>query len=294
MGVAAAVTIATFAGCSLFVDLGGLQDGPSLSCDGGCGDTSTSDQSVIDSDAAPDSSSSSGPCPSGRGPAMVEYLGVCIDSTEVTKADYYAFLSEHPTVKQDGPCVFNTTYAPGNPATDSDPPNVPMDGLDWCDARDFCAWSGKHLCGDVDGGPMHYPENSFGAWYQVCSQGGLFNFPYSTLGSEQAIDGACFVGDTDAAARPLPPKSFPLCDVADAGIYDMIGNSEEWANICAEANDITDDAGDTVAEGGAPYGYCLRLGGYFATLLGDVDCRTRYALPRDSTGPSVRCCAEPR
>lgn len=68
----------------------------------------------------------------------------CMDATEVTNADYAAFLAANPpTSGQVAWCAWNTSYLPpfGWPATGKE--NHPVVRVDWCDARAYCKWAGK-------------------------------------------------------------------------------------------------------------------------------------------------------
>src|SRR5215472_5996844 len=53
-------------------------------------------------------------CPAGPGPAMVLTDTFCVDSTEVTNAQYAQFLSAGWNVSNQPPrCAWNTSFAPG-------------------------------------------------------------------------------------------------------------------------------------------------------------------------------------
>jgi formylglycine-generating enzyme required for sulfatase activity len=293
--VSGCVSAVVLAGCSLFVDLSGLAGGADDCQDGECVDASADHGGdAITSDAG---DAATGPCPGLHGPQMVLYLGVCIDPTETTKAEYYDFLNAHLPVKTDGPCAFHTTYAPGGGFHGSEDPSTAMNGLDWCDARDYCAWAGKRLCSGVDGGTLsalRTPQNSPSSeWYDVCSQGGLYSYPYGSVASDTPIPGACNLDDLDAAVTPAAPKSFPACEVADSGIFDMLGNVDEWSNVCDEPTLVIDDAGHTLAEAGAVNGICRDVGGVFDNTTSSIICSSINNANRESLNPGVRCCADP-
>src|SRR5689334_3301919 len=75
------------------------------------------------------------PCPGDAGPAMVrvgtEADNFCIDSTEVTVAQYAAFTTAKgaDTSGQPATCTWNTTYAAAIGGAD----DLPIAGVDWCD-----------------------------------------------------------------------------------------------------------------------------------------------------------------
>ena len=198
----------------------------------------------------------------------------------------------NPTVKTDGPCAFHTSYAA---ADDMEALAGSIRGVDWCDARDYCAWAGKRLCGGLDGGaPLPFDDEPTvnAEWYRVCSQGGLVLHPYGSVVTDDLIPGACNLGqDHDAASFPDPPESFPICVVADAGIYDMLGNSDEWVNACVEPDQVIDDAGHTAADAGFSNGYCARVGGAYDDDP-TTDCTFAPSWPRQYRFAGIRCCAD--
>ncbi|HEY3500662.1 MAG TPA: SUMF1/EgtB/PvdO family nonheme iron enzyme, partial [Polyangiaceae bacterium] len=122
-----------------------------------------------------------GPGCVARGPNVVNIDGkFCIDSTEVTYAEYATFLASNPAPQTDDACSWNT-FVPstGWPGTN---PQLPVAHVDFCDARGYCAWAGKRLCGEIGGGSF-----AFGAFpgnrlktelYYACSHAGELNFPY--------------------------------------------------------------------------------------------------------------------
>ena len=83
-----------------------------------------------------------------RGPTLVPVANglFFIDATEVTVAQYAEFLTAKAGDVSGQPqdvCGWNSTY---EPAALPDPPNFPASNIDWCDARAYCEWAGKHLC----------------------------------------------------------------------------------------------------------------------------------------------------
>jgi hypothetical protein len=92
---------------------------------------------------------------------MIKVGAFCIDSTEVTNAQYKPFVDD-PSVnllQQPDECKgVNDSFIPStsdggglNVTTRADHPVV---NVDWCDASAYCRWAGKRLCGAIGGGPL--------------------------------------------------------------------------------------------------------------------------------------------
>jgi sulfatase modifying factor 1 len=206
-----------------------------------------------------------------HGPILVEVPtgsgGIfCIDRTEVTNADYGAFLASNPsTSAQSSACAWNANFAPEAGAdcatTNYDPTNrakTPVDCIDWCDAATYCAWAGKHLCGRVGGGPnapASFADATKSEWYAACSHAGELEFPY---GNSYQADACVSLDSPLTRAGPVPNAA---CQGGYEGIYDMSGNLAEWEDSCSASA----GAGDN----------CLNRGGSY--------------LSSDTAFPSLRC-----
>jgi len=232
--------------------------------------------------------------------------GFLIDSSEVTQRQYAAFIAAQPrTDAQPGSCSWNASFEPepgclslsavcqGNKCADH-----PQVCVDWCDARAYCAWAGKRLCGDIDGGPADYDDIENAAtnqWYHVCTSGGANVFAYGNSpdarlcnthgnpvtgcdagqgGSGGGVLGAC----TTTAVGSLPACQSNID--AYSGVYDMTGNVWEWEDAC---------------EGGGPQDNCRVRGGSF--YYGAYDrCGEGggSGQPRSATGVDIgfRCCSD--
>lgn len=169
-------------------------------------------------------------CPTGPGPAMVRLNGstgpFCIDSTEVTNAQYEAFLAAMPSVAgQPATCAFNTTFTPTSwPVTD---PNRPVVGVDWCDAAAYCRWAGKTLCGRADGpAPLAEPDatSASSQWFQACTQRNTAPVPYGT-----ALNLTLCPGPTSALEDV---DARPCCSTAIPRIHGLLTNVGEWIDAC--------------------------------------------------------------
>lgn len=268
--LAVPVLVAASVACSLLVPVDGYSGGPPgeiTNSDGGVKDAglipkdaegSPTDGGTADADA------DAGRCPRGVGPTMVEVtslLGVsyCVDSTEVSQAQYQQFLKAMVTGTVDqGPlCSWNTTFAPTtcgsyDPATKGD---LPVNCVNWCQARAFCEWNGKRLCGKIGGGPLSggsVNDPTKDQWSAACSANGTRSFPY---GASYAPT-ACNTKDREAGA-PWPVGSQASCQGGQPGLFDMSGNVAEWQDACSEKPDP--------ALGDCPY-----RGGTFGTGQPDV------------------------
>lgn len=218
-------------------------------------------------------------CPLGRGPSML-LIGpapdggvYCIDRTEVSVAQYAAFVASAAWDAQAPECAWNTPTQP--------PPDAaalaPVEAVDWCDAKAFCAWAGKRLCGKVGGGPLAPgAASSFESeWRYACTNGGSTAWPYGATYQP----GFCNVA-SDAGLTPV--GSLPAC-ANGRGVLDLTGNVWEWIDQC------------TPADGGPASDGCIFLGGE-SSSPSSYDCTVASGLARSATPPRVgiRCCADRR
>jgi hypothetical protein len=192
-----------------------------------------------------------GACPAGAievtGPAGAPY---CVDATEVTKAEYTAFLAGSPSPEDQPPyCAWNLDFVPGDawpPAGDDQ--EHPVTYVDWCDASAYCAWAGKRLCGQIGGGSVDMSASTDPAvsqWYNACSAGGQRSFPYGV----DHVDGACN-DNSNGLNVPMPVAGAPCCMGGSEGIFDMTGNVREWEDSC----DKYESSGDKCRARGGSYG----------------------------------------
>jgi formylglycine-generating enzyme len=216
-------------------------------------------------------------CPGHAGPEPVRIDGVCVDRTEVTKADYAAFLADGPSPSLLPPeCHWKADHVPGArwppTAADGDHPVV---GVDWCDAHAYCAWAGKRLCGRIGGGTlqrfeMDDPEAS--EWHRACTFDGTWAYPY---GDDYDPDACVTHGSMRAVA------SAPGCEGGYPGLFDLIGNVWEWEDAC-----------DVGATSDADLTPCSRRGAANTVTepdwhCGRVDFSTRRTRQADM---GFRCC----
>jgi len=171
-------------------------------------------------------------CQSGSnpGPAMVEVHTstgerYCIDSTEVTEAQYQEFLAnvsfqpgtEHPR------CADNKEYEPGlwlsptYPYDGCDPffwrpdetPDWPVSSVDWCDAYAYCKWAGKRLPTEQE-------------WEKAARGTDGRRYPWGNEFDPEKVNGM-----EAGYRRTLPVGSLPA-GASPYGVMDMAGNVAEW------------------------------------------------------------------
>jgi len=260
-------------------------------------------------------------CPAKlQGPAMVEVeaangVRYCIDSTEVSQGDYFAFLYEvleDPTLggmpKKDGGgwpigpgCEWNIDLTPGWGGSDNactrTPvafsqtnkfPKYPVACVDWCDAYAYCVWAGKRLCGRIGGGPLK-PEEAADAsvsqWYNVCSQGGKTVFSYGDTYRPDfpTTDDKLYASSADGGVGTLQTVDAPTeCrgTIAPFDKVNQIGcNVVEWQDSCHTSGSSRGCAVNLQAVGNAPIEVEARC-----------DSSVAWEWTTKSPGLGFRCC----
>ncbi|HQP34612.1 MAG TPA: SUMF1/EgtB/PvdO family nonheme iron enzyme [Polyangiaceae bacterium] len=231
-------------------------------------------------------------CPQATGgPALVPVRGgYCIDATEVTREQYAQWLSTVPTTDgQDAWCVWNKDFTPVFKWPPEDKGSHAVVGVDWCDAYAYCKAVGKRLCGGIGGGATADAELADAAksqWFNACSSGGEFNYPYGGLpgaGAQAGYDEQACNGADKGVNTTLPAGTCTGCvssETGYAGVWDLSGSVEEWEDSCVGAAGKTDP--------------CRKRGGSFITGGADpLRCANTAAVSRDSVSGNVgfRCCA---
>jgi formylglycine-generating enzyme required for sulfatase activity len=232
-------------GCGLFPSLDDLtQKGDAAVVDVSVTDVTTGTDAGSEAsaaDASPDVTKTDGGCPGTAGPTMVPISGFCIDSTEVTYAQYKQFIAASFGSTGLAECAWNTTYVPTQkwpPAPGTD--DYPVAYTNWCDAYAFCKWAGKRLCGRVGGGPnvvTSVANVSLDQWYAACSHeaDGQHAYPYGNTFSPTACNGP----ERDAGAT-LPVGFLSTCTGGYSTMVDMVGNVYEWEDACGAATGASD------------------------------------------------------
>jgi hypothetical protein len=221
-------------------------------------------------------------CPSGKGPAMVEIPlpgdagSFCIDRTEVTQAQYAAFLATSPgATQQDGRCKdINGAFAP-DPANcpeykPQERANHPMVCVDWCDAYAFCKWAGKRLCGTFQPAGAADAAPPLHEWILACTRGGDYPYPY---GAE--VEPTTCNSSENGRGGTVEVGSLPGCRGGYDGLVDMTGNVWEFEDSCGSVS---------------PW-YCDVRGGDFTETA--RRCDHRWGVPHTTRERrfGIRCCA---
>jgi formylglycine-generating enzyme required for sulfatase activity len=260
------------------------------------------DDSLVDragASLAPDASTdASPPADGGCPPAMAKVAApdggapFCVDATEVTRAAYLDFLSvaePPPPGSQIAACSFNTSYVPSGWSAVRD--TRPVGGLDWCDARAFCAHAGKRLCGALAGQTFTFDNAAAGdlgtsEWFNACSLGGARAYPYGDTFDGQACDGTEYDAGDDP--KPIAVGEASGCQGGVPGLFDMSGNVAEFLDECS-------DEPDPACDGGASEcALCLLVGGSFGDSHPNLACRYVNEVWRGAkyVDNGFRCCAD--
>jgi formylglycine-generating enzyme len=219
----------------------------------------TTDGGPLVDGASGDGASQEGGCPGHGGPSAVRVTrpggSFCIDATEVTVAQYRAFVSAGGGASPDPACNGADAGAPP-PACEPLSPGkdaYPVTCVTWCQASAFCAWAGKRLCGRIGGGAGAVDaENdpSQSEWMYACTGGTTNAYPYGPSFDATKCN-------TNGSAT-IPAGSLATCQGGFPGVFDLSGNVEEWVDACQVDS-------------------CLARGGEFGAVAADVACTTAIA-----------------
>lgn len=225
-------------------------------------------------------------CVQGSGAMVWQPGGYCIDTIEVTRARYQAWLGSGPAVGTQDPtnCSWNESFSPSEDCLASEmvyfgngEDNHPQVCVDWCDASAYCAAMGKRLCGKIGGGSCTGDTaDSQREWQAACTSQGANIYGYGNTYQPQTCNGSDYSGSDSTVAVGT------LAGCQASGIYDLSGNVFELTSCCS-------------GEGG--WGYCPVYGGSFAaesTGAEYTQCTGSFNPERVYTADSrvgFRCCS---
>jgi formylglycine-generating enzyme required for sulfatase activity len=168
--------------------------------------------------------------PAGRAdeqPARLVYLDAFfLDRYEVTNAQYHRFLR---AVGRPAPPHWPAdTYPPGQP-------DLPVVGVSWQDANDYCAWAGKRLPTEAE-----WEKACRGEAGQTYPWGEVWNSTRANVDrSAERSQATPYASAWEEAwtalqvtpgpgARGLRPVGSYLTGASPYGILDLVGNASEW------------------------------------------------------------------
>jgi len=183
---------------------------------------------------------------------QVAISGWTIAATEVTRAEYAAFLASHPsTSAQPAECAWNTSFDPiAWPWFDA-PQRAAQ--VDFCDARAYCASIGASVC-------------STDHWYQSCSAGGTLAYPYG-----DTLEAGRCSNDTKRDVASSPGCTTTV--VGFTGVFDLSGGVGEWLDACASGSPDGPASDSCKTRGTSP----------------SEPCTAERTVRRDSIA-GIRCC----
>jgi len=210
---------------------------------------------------------------------MVNVGGYCIDEHEVTNGQWKSFANDSTgTTFAPAQCDWNTSP----PATNPDPTTdaYARGNVNLCDAKTYCAWAGKRLCGRIGGGmnaKHDFADVTKSQWYRACSGSAPWKYPYGNAYDEAK----CATGNTGGI--PVRPKSYTSCrGIAPPydAVFDMSGSMDEWEDSCASEG----ATGDTLCRG--------RGGALGDHAAASCDVARESAARSRFDGLGFRCCKD--
>ena len=258
--------------------------------DGGAAETTLADTPDAASDGARGDATviDSGACGVHPGPSMIQLstgsVSFCIDTTEVTNAQYGEFLDDftHPPTMP-GYCAFDTDR--GAKVTDGTLAKRPVTSMNFCDALAYCRWAGTRLCGKIGGGATpvgSFADGAVSEWSFACKNGSASTaYPYGA----GFVDGTCATAGPEAASSLVDVGSKAGCHGATGAftsIFDLSGNAGEFEDACSTYETST-------APGSRE---CHVRGGFVGGSA--FDCASDHTAAMDASYDvtGFRCCAD--
>jgi formylglycine-generating enzyme required for sulfatase activity len=207
----------------------------------------------------------------------------CIAAYEVTRGQYLQWLNSvtdpPPNVP---PCTWKTDHVPQlaswPPATEE--LDLPVAGVDWCDAQAYCLARNRRLCGRITPVGTAVPTSSFAdyyesEWYNACTERGAHTYPYGN-----AYEAFTCNGNDAGYGEPWTVGYGGACQTWN-GVYDLSGNVWEWENSCSGSSGETDN--------------CRVRGGAWNGAEALMHCAADLLQQRQARSPAlgIRCCADP-
>lgn len=159
------------------------------------------------------------PCLDGESPSHTIYLDdFYIDLTEITNAQYVQCVAQDACRPPD----FDESDLHLSMYESPEFADHPVTGVDWYDARDYCAWVGKRLPTEAEWekAARGIEDDRFYPWGGQIPDCSLLNF---TELSEACLGATTQVGEYPRGASPY-------------GLLDMAGNVREWVADWYDAN----------------------------------------------------------
>jgi formylglycine-generating enzyme required for sulfatase activity len=272
-------------------DAGADATAPDASADGGGPDSGADapEDAAIDAPADAIDPRRGSCAPVGGASSLVDGGDFCIEASEVTQAQYAAFLAAADAGGQLPECAWNQDFQPAGSCVFSPVARAtyPVTGIDWCDAFAYCRWIGRRLCGRIRGGGLRLLDRNDATrsqWFAACSNhgDGLHRYPYGPTANASS----CNAQELDAGAT-LPVASLAGCTGGiSPQLYDMSGNAAEWEDACDPIDGGNSGRFDT----------CTLRGGDFGTSTGSADCNYVRNHFRGDPACDVgfRCCGDSR